>query len=196
MIDQLSRCHPRITINLLTAQTQALHRKLFDRELDLLIARRFGALADERLDFDALFNDSYVVVGSAQNPLTRRGRISLAELVGESWVLPGFESVPSAVLADAMRVAGLNYPHATVVTNSAEVRMKLLMSGRFVTIFSTSALRFSDRRSGLKVLPVKLLMSAIPVGIMTLKNCTLSPVTRLFIEHAREVAKPLAMGKR
>jgi len=33
----------------------------------------------------------------------------------------------------------------------------------------------------------------VPVGIVTLKNRTLSPVAQLFIEHAREVAKPLAM---
>jgi len=35
----------------------------------------------------------------------------------------------------------------------------------------------------------------VPIGILTLKNRTPSPVTRLFIEHAREVAKPLAKRK-
>jgi hypothetical protein len=32
----------------------------------------------------------------------------------------------------------------------------------------------------------------VPIGIVTLKNRTLGPVARLFVEHAREVAKPLA----
>jgi hypothetical protein len=32
-------------------------------------------------------------------------------------------------------------------------------------------------------------------GIVTLKNRTLNPVAKLFIEHAREVAKPLAKRK-
>jgi len=35
-----------------------------------------------------------------------------------------------------------------------------------------------------------------PVGIMTLKDRTLSPVTNLFIESVREVVKPLAKRKR
>jgi hypothetical protein len=35
----------------------------------------------------------------------------------------------------------------------------------------------------------------MPIGIVTLKNRTLSPVAQLFIEHAREVAKPLAKRK-
>jgi hypothetical protein len=38
-------------------------------------------------------------------------------------------------------------------------------------------------------------MARVPVGIITLKNRTLSPTAQLFIEHAREVAKPLAMRK-
>jgi hypothetical protein len=36
-------------------------------------------------------------------------------------------------------------------------------------------------------------MASAPIGITTLKNRTLSSVARLFIKHARKVAKPLAM---
>jgi hypothetical protein len=38
-------------------------------------------------------------------------------------------------------------------------------------------------------------MAPVPIGIITLKSRSLSPVSQLFIEHAREVAKPLAKGK-
>jgi hypothetical protein len=34
-----------------------------------------------------------------------------------------------------------------------------------------------------------------PIGIVTLKNRTLSPAAQLFIECAREVARPLAKGR-
>jgi hypothetical protein len=44
-------------------------------------------------------------------------------------------------------------------------------------------------------LPVELPIASVPNGIITLRNRTLSPVARLFIEHAREVAKPLAKRK-
>jgi hypothetical protein len=39
-------------------------------------------------------------------------------------------------------------------------------------------------------------MADMPFGVVTLKNRTLSPVAQLFIEHAREVAKPLAKRNR
>jgi len=35
-------------------------------------------------------------------------------------------------------------------------------------------------------------MARVPVAIVTLKNRTLSPVAKLFIQHAHEIAKPLA----
>jgi hypothetical protein len=35
----------------------------------------------------------------------------------------------------------------------------------------------------------------MPIGIITLKNRTLSPIVQLFIETAREIAKPLAKMK-
>jgi DNA-binding transcriptional LysR family regulator len=83
----------------------------------------------------------------------------------------------------------------TVVAVTPQVRMSLLATGRFVTIFSTSALRFPTKHPDLKILPVKLPLARPAIGIITLKNRTLSPVARLFIEHTREVARPLARRK-
>ena len=85
--------------------------------------------------------------------------------------------------------------HVEVFTISPEVRIRLLTTGRYLTTFPSSALRFPTKRRELKVLPVRLPMAPVPIGIITLKSRTLSPVSQLFIEHAREVAKPLAKGK-
>src|SRR6476660_8634600 len=96
---------------------------------------------------------------------------------------------------EAFRVSGLPRPRATVVTIPGEVRTKLLATGRFLSIFPESALKFSTERPKLQILSVDLPLARLPVGIVTLKNRTLSPVAQLFIKHAREVAKPLAKGK-
>jgi hypothetical protein len=52
-------------------------------------------------------------------------------------------------------------------------------------------LRFPTRRPEIKVLSVELPMPDMPIGVVTLKNRTISPVAQLFIECAREVAMPL-----
>jgi DNA-binding transcriptional LysR family regulator len=194
VVDRLSRHYPRIVFRLVTGYVEALHHQLSERNVDLLIARKLGPIADERLDFEFLFDDSCVVVAGAQSPWARRRRIGLAELVNESWVLPPPGGMASIAM-EAFVTKGLNYPRITVVTDSLQVRMSLLATGRFLTIFPASTMRFSTWRSELKVLPVELPMTLVPNGIVTLKNRTLSPVARLLIDTAREVAKPLAKKK-
>jgi DNA-binding transcriptional LysR family regulator len=195
LIDSLSRRHPRIVFHLVTGYADTLHRQLTERNVDLLILRSSGPIADDQLNFEFLFDDSYVVVAGARNKWVRRRRIKLAELANELWVLPPPESVIGAVVRGAFRASGLDYPRVTLVTDSPHTRISLLSTGRFVTIFPASVLRFSTTRSELKVLPVELPMARRPNGIVTLKNRTLNPAAQLFIDCARELAKPLAKTK-
>jgi DNA-binding transcriptional LysR family regulator len=90
----------------------------------------------------------------------------------------------------AFRASGLTYPRLRVSTITPEVRISLLATGRFLTISPTSILRFSAKRAAVKVLPVAFPMSRVSLGVVTLKSRTLSPVARLFIDRARNVAKP------
>lgn len=196
VVDRLSQRYPRMVFHLVTAYVDRLRRELGERNVDLLIVRRFEPTADERLDFEFLFGDSYVVAVGAQNRWARRRRIDLAELAGESWTLPPPGSVIASIATEAFRASGLDYPRTTVVADSPEVRISLLATGRFVTIFPASILKFPTTRSEIKVLGVELPGAHVQNVIVTLKNRRLSPVAQLFINCAREDAKTLAKRKR
>ena len=166
-----------------------LHRDLSERNVDLLIARRFGPITDERLDFEFLFDDSYVVATGAQSPWVRRRKLTLADLVGEPWVLPR-EGMTKMAASEAFRASGLGSPHTTVFTNSPEVRMRLLTTGRYFTIFSASSLKFPTRRSEIKVLPIDL-PSASGVDVDAGFALNLAAVTVGFsagVDHAPKAA--------
>ena len=192
VIDRLSQCYPRITVNLVSGFAETLLERLRARDVDLLIARRFGAIDDGQVDFEFLFDDACVVAAGAQSPWARRRKIALAELVNEPWVLPPRGTGVISIGLESFRAAGLDYPRTVVVADSPLVRINLLATGRFLTILTVSTLRFPIRRPELKILPVELPAARFPNGIVTLKNRTLSPVARLFIDTAREVARPLA----
>jgi DNA-binding transcriptional LysR family regulator len=195
LIDKLSRRHPRIAFQLVTGYVEPLHRELTERRVDLLIVRSPGRNTDDRLDFEFLFEDRYVLVAGATNPWARRRNIQISELADESWVLPPPESVIGSIVMKTFRASGLDYPRATVVTDSPHMRVSLLATGRFITVFPASALRFLAKGSALKVLPVDLPMARRPNGIVTLKDRALSPVAQLIIDSARELAKPMAKRK-
>ena len=195
VVDRLSRRYPRVVFHVVPSPTATLHRDLHERNVDLLITRSLGPIADERLGYEFLFEDKYVIAAGAQSPWVRRRRIELAELAGESWTLPPPENLMWLVVMEAFRAVGLDYPRTTVVTGSPHVRMNLLTTGRFLTIFSDSALIFPTKRPEFKILPVELSKTRVQNGIVTLKNRTLGPVARLFIEAARELAKPLGKAR-
>jgi DNA-binding transcriptional LysR family regulator len=181
VVDRLSRRHPRM--------------ELSQRNVDLLVARRFGPVAEERLGFEFLFDDSLVVAAGAQSPWARRRKVEFAELLKESWVLPPAGSEIASIAMEAFRANGVDYPRTTVVTDSPHARMSLLATGRFVTILSASALKFPAMRAEIKALPLHLPRAGVPSGIVTLKTRALSPVAQLFIDCAREVANTLEQRK-
>jgi DNA-binding transcriptional LysR family regulator len=195
VIQRLSQQYPRVVSHLVTAHVESLYSELTERNVDLLVAARWHPLIDERLEFESLFDDPFVIVAGAKNPWTRRRRIELAELVNEPWVLPPPHSVLASFTLETFRASGLDYPRTVVVTESPQARFNLPATGSFLTMFSASTLRFPTKRTELKALPVQLPLAPVPRGIVTLKNRTLSSVARLFIKHAREVARQLAKPK-
>lgn len=196
VVDRLSKRYPRMVFHLVAAYLEPLRRELSERNLDLLIVRRFTPTADEYVNFESLFDDSYVVAAGAHNPWARRRRIELGELASEPWTLPPQDSVIGALATEAFRASGLNYPRTTVVTESPQVRASLLTTGRFLTIFPASILGFLKMGSEIKVLPVDLPMARVSNVIVTVKNRIISPGAQLFIEQARKVAVPLAKHPR
>jgi len=62
---------------------------------------------------------------------------------------------------------------------------------RINLLFPNSLFRFSPRRSELKALHLKQLLRDVSVGIVTLKERTLSPTGQLFNERCQELAKQL-----
>lgn len=194
VINQLSQRYPRIVFHLLANESGITSRALEERKVDLAITRLFGQAAEGQAA-EILYDDRHVVAAGAQNPWARRRGIKLADLMNESWVLPPLDSLTGTIILEAFRASGLDVPSATVVTASTPARYALLATGRFLTILPASVLRLPAKKPAPKALPIELPTVPRPIGIVTLKNRTLSPVAQLFIDCAREVAKPLAKGK-
>ena len=193
VIYRLSRQFPRLTFNVQQARTLPLqYRDLCERTVDLVLGRMAGPVADEDLDVEILFDDPLFVVAGTVSKWVGRRRIEPAELINEAWCLPDYDGLVGSHVAEAFRARGLEIPKHTVGSTSIQLLIALLATGHFLAVLSGSTLRLSGKRLGLKALSVDLPIAPGPVGIVTLKNRTVSPVAQLFIECARDVAKPLA----
>jgi DNA-binding transcriptional LysR family regulator len=158
-----------------------------------LLGRISSPIVADDLRVEALFNESIVVVASAQSRWASRSKIDLGELVEEPWILPPPDTMARVLVENAFRTKGIEPPRPCVVSYSMQLRMQLLALGQYLTILTDSTARFNADRWSLKVLPVGL-GQKLPVAIVTLKNRTLTPSAQLFIDEARVVTKAMRLS--
>jgi len=190
VIERFSRKYPRVHLYVAQAVISTLHyRELRERTIDLLLGRIPSPFAEDDLEADVVYDDQVVIVSGRKSKWARSRCLRLPDLAGEPWILPPADTLPGLLAAELFRASGAAMPHAPITTLSIHLCCRLVASGRFVTTLPTSVLRFGDGARSLKVLPIKLPAQPRPVGIVTLKNRTLSPVAKLFIECVHRVAK-------
>jgi DNA-binding transcriptional LysR family regulator len=183
--------YPGIAIHV--AQLAAVpqqYRELRERRIDLVLGR-IAQPIEHDFNTEILFYERSFVVAGPKNGWLRRRKIEFVELANEPWTLPTPDTLIGSLVADAFRASGLKFPRRAVATGSIHLHIALITSGPFLAILPGSMLHFAPNRTALKVLPVELPIPPWPTGIITLKNRTASPVTKLFIQYAREVVKPL-----
>jgi DNA-binding transcriptional LysR family regulator len=193
IVDRLSRQYPGLAFRVTVGDLPDLQdRELREHDIDLMIGRLPDAIPAEDTETDVLFHEKAFVVAGIHSPWTRRRKIELAELINEPWGLAMPESFPGILVERAFRERGLAVPRSGMMSQSLEMNLAMIATGRFLGVLPAAMLHFSAKRLGLKILPVDLPFRPWPVGIVTLKNRTPNPVAQLFIESARKVVKPFA----
>jgi DNA-binding transcriptional LysR family regulator len=194
-IARFSDQHPRVLIRVTAANNMAHEfRLLRDRVVDFLVGSLPQPFGQDDLEAEVLYRDRPYFLCGSKHPLARRRKVALAELVDEPWLLP-HESFFSTYLTQAFEANGLAAPKLGVRSYSVAQRVSLLTTNRFVSAESGSVLRFNAAQFPIKVLPVEHTVRPWPIGIVTLKNRTVSPVVQTFLDFVRDDARPMAKKK-
>src|SRR5215212_6477201 len=200
-ISDFSRQYPRVAVHFDDVSAQAVvvpGPGLRERKYDCVLQRIVTPLPDEWADLQAevLFDDRLVIAAGMNTRWARRRKIDLAELVNEPWILPPPGTWYHAFVSKLFKARGLDVPKASLVTHSIALRTRALSEGPYITTFASSIMRLNAARYALTTLPVEFSTQALPAGILTLKNRTLSPVVERFLTIAREVARPFGPADR
>jgi LysR family pca operon transcriptional activator len=192
VIHRMTRKHPRAVFHVVPGGALAIREALRERRIELGVARLPGVAVEDDVASEILFEEPLVVVAGKDNPWARRRGIELAELVNEPWTWSAPGTMFDTLVVDAFRASGLEPPRATVYAEAINMRTRLAATGPFLAVIPASVLKFHARQGPIKKLPVELPMTQRSIGIVTLRNRTLSPLARFFIACAREAAKPLS----
>jgi DNA-binding transcriptional LysR family regulator len=192
VIARLSQEYPRVAYHLMPYALTALYSQLRERRIEVAFSGDSELDPQDDIDVEVLFEEPLVVAASAENPWVRRRRLALADLVNEPWTWSPPGTVVDRLIVEAFRASGLEPPRAAVYTDAINVRIRLASTRGFLIVVPASVLSLPARHEVLRRVPVELPTTRRQMGILTLKNRTLSPLAHLFIECARDLAKPLA----
>ena len=108
--------------------------------------------------------------------------------------IAAFDEIDQGVslVVGAFRANGLDPPRAAVYTHAVNLRVSLAATGPFLAVVAATTVGTPSKYPSVRKLAVDLPTARQAVHIVTLKKRTLSPLARLFLECAREIAAPLA----
>jgi DNA-binding transcriptional LysR family regulator len=193
IIERFSRQHPRIKLHAVLENAAMLQfQQLRERNIDFLIARTSKLSAADDLATEILFAEPFLAVAGTSSRWARARALRLDQLMGESWILPPYDSVAGSLLLQLFRANNVEPPEPSIATLSVQLTVTLIAGGRFVGLLPRSTAQFNAKPVGLKILPMQLPGARIAAGVITVKNRTLSPLADLFIDCARDVAKSIA----
>jgi DNA-binding transcriptional LysR family regulator len=194
-IDRFSRRFPRVSFNVATGDpTGLMNRELRQRNIEFLLAGSLDEISGPDLTIQPLYMDRQLIVAGTKNKWTRRRKIALADLMNEPWILPPLETWAGAAIAREFRARGLEPPPSRTTSYSLPLCHQLLATGRYLTSLPVVMARLA-KDLPIKALDVDYEVGSRPVGIMTLKGRTPSPLAQLFIDAIRDIARPLPQAK-
>ena len=189
ILERFSRDFPRAVLHVMHEDiaTQQ-YDNLRNRNVELVLGRLPITMSEPDLVAEPLFDEPNVVVAGSESGWTKRRGLTLADLIGEPWVLAQPGSLARSLQDEAFRMSGLEPPSATALTVSLHLYMRLIETGRWIGLVPASVMRFGGQQMRIKVLPVKILSPPSPVGFVTVKGRTLTPLAERFIDCTRGVA--------
>jgi DNA-binding transcriptional LysR family regulator len=192
VIQRLAKLHPKIIVHAVQAiPSEHGFDRLRDRGLDLVVAGLAPMPSDDALNVELLFEESFCIVTATHSPWARRRKVALADLMNEAWIFGEPNNAVQSRISEVFRAEVGALPSISVYTVLMSLRLALLSSGDYVSCIPRSVYRSGAQGRQIKALPIEMGLK-LPIQVFTLKNRTLGPAAKLFIESAREVAKAMA----
>jgi DNA-binding transcriptional LysR family regulator len=133
VVHRFSGQYPRMSFHVIVGDLRTMSRELDARRIDFVVSRMYGPPSEEQ-SVEVLFEDPLVIVTGSNNPLARRRKIELAELLDQPWTLQPRENNFGAFAMDALLAAGLAPPRITIATTSSNLRGEMLATDRYLTM--------------------------------------------------------------
>jgi DNA-binding transcriptional LysR family regulator len=183
VLAEFARRHPRIELLVEVENTEQIHRRLVEHELDLGLTE--GLVEEEELAAEVFHQDELVVIAAPGHRLTGTRRVPLSAVQQEPFILREPGSGTRAVEERAL--AQLKLPvRVAMALGSTEAIKRLVAEGVGLAIVSRLAVAGECAAGTLAVLPVTGLPIERPLHLVRRKGRRDGPAMQAFCAVLRE----------
>jgi DNA-binding transcriptional LysR family regulator len=171
--------YPGITLALEIANSQRVIDGVLNRQWDLGMV---GITPDEtQLEVQPYCRDTLVLVVAPDHRLATQSVVTLADLVGETWILREAGSASSRLVERALRAHGLLRNHSLVLQGSEGVK-QAVMAGLGIAMVSRFAITLEVQQGVLCALPVSDLHIERDLSIIRRKDVRMPAAVQAFLD--------------
>lgn len=179
-----------VTLSVIVGATDVLLSALQTGDLDFAISE-IPSVPYEDLVREHLFDDQIVAFASARHPLTRKKRVTMAELAQEQWTSTA-TSASGSKIQPSLAAHGLGDPRIVLFTTSLSLRDHVVASTDILGTSSRRVLRNIAQRLDVVEVASGEMQVTRRVGVSYRKSAYLSPLARRMIELLKKAAIKIA----
>lgn len=180
---------PNTQARLVLGCGETLIQQLFERKLDMAVAHINVSRHQKDLDFFPIRKEAYAIFAGVDHPMRHASNLTLRDLAGQTWVLPTIGSAMRDHLASLFLESGIDISHNVVEASSLSIIIELLRASRMIAPLAISVAQSSCRSNFLNMLPITVDLRLGPIGIILLRDQTLSPAVRFMMQELKYVAR-------
>lgn len=176
---------PGVAVTVVEGTIDKLMPALRTGDLDVVLGRLPDFREREGVEQEVLYREPVAFVVRQGHPLAERNSISLADLVGQAWIMPPPETSLHRQLAVAFRREELEPPVDVIESVSILTNHALLLESDMIGVMPYQV---ATVQQGLAVLPLTLEATASRIGATTRADVALSAAAASFMDIVRDVA--------
>jgi DNA-binding transcriptional LysR family regulator len=182
----LREAQPDTSIEVWEDNSARLLAMLDQRLLDLVIGRPSVSVHPEAYDFIPLEVEEICLVVDGADPLGDATGLRLADIIGNSWIVPQATLPMRALFEQLLDDEHLNFPRYAMETSSTFAMLSLLRTGDgTIGLIPRKVAEYFAAGGLVKILPFHIERRGAPYGIATRRGATPTQPVQKFIDLCR-----------
>jgi DNA-binding transcriptional LysR family regulator len=178
---------PSVRVQVMEAVEDKLADALTNNTVDVVLSGLIPECQDIVQVAEHKFTDQYSVIASARNPLQRRSQLTMGDLHGWQWIMPGGDAEPRRLFNALIERLGITSPTISIETRSPSTIKAMVARTQFLGWLPEPLFAAEQTAGSIRPLHVKELTIKRHFFVYRRRRSFTPPLVAMFLEELKNV---------